>query len=544
MRVGLDFDNTIACYDSVFPDISKALGFVSDAWSGTKSELKKYLLLQPDGEYKWQKIQGQVYGKYMQQAQLFPGVANFLYRCKRLNVKIFIISHKTEFGHFDEEKIPLRGAALKWMGINNFFNEKRFNISKESVFFSSTRREKVKNILKLKLDVFVDDLIDVYKEPHFPEDVKKILFSTDSKVGNSINIDYCSNNWSQISEEVFGSPTTEDYLYWAEVIFKRRIVKISELDGRGNSKIHHFTNDSGKGFALKAYPDMLVDSRNRIEAEFNACRFLENTGRVQKAVDLDISLNMAVYEWIDGVKIKKITKDHLADAISFISLLSKRSKMIGPNDFPLASEACLSAKQLFLQIDARLLKLKKRAESFNKLKSFLELDFKPVWLRVKEWANNHWPKNNIETDLESKFRALSPSDFGFHNALQLKDGTIFYLDFEYFGFDDPVKLISDFIWHPGMDLSNDQKTIWVTETTKIFKKTENLENRFLAAWPVFGMKWSLILLNEFLVEGWKKRVHAKQSIKDSYTEKLENQLIQSSAICKFISLNDMRCPHI
>ena len=60
----------------------------------------------------------------MHEAELFPGIANFLHRCKRLNVKVFIVSHKTEFGHYDQGNISLRQAALEWMDINKFFEGK------------------------------------------------------------------------------------------------------------------------------------------------------------------------------------------------------------------------------------------------------------------------------------------------------------------------------------------------------------------------------------------------------------------------------------
>ena len=38
---------------------------------------------------------------------------------------------------------------------------------------------------------------------------------------------------------------------------------------------------------------------------------------------------------------------------------------------------------------------------------------------------------------------LSPSDFGFHNIVKNKK-KLYFLDFEYSGFDDPLKLLSDF----------------------------------------------------------------------------------------------------
>ena len=44
-----------------------------------------------------------------------------------------------------------------------------------------------------------------------------------------------------------------------------------------------------------------------------------------------------------------------------------------------------------------------------------------------------------EQELLEQYRTLSPSDFGFHNALRTPAGTMVFLDFEYFGWDDPAK---------------------------------------------------------------------------------------------------------
>src|SRR5207244_11655608 len=46
-------------------------------------------------------------------------------------------------------------------------------------------------------------------------------------------------------------------------------------------------------------------------------------------------------------------------------------------------------------------------------------------------------------------RCLSPSDFGFHNALLADDGRLRFLDFEYAGWDDPAKLVCDFFCQPA-----------------------------------------------------------------------------------------------
>ena len=98
MKIGIDFDNTIASYDTLFHEVALRENFISRRWSGCgKTELRNYLRTQPDGEKTWMKLQGLVYGKYMHSAEMMPGVANFLISCNMRDHKIFIISHPISF---------------------------------------------------------------------------------------------------------------------------------------------------------------------------------------------------------------------------------------------------------------------------------------------------------------------------------------------------------------------------------------------------------------------------------------------------------------
>ena len=158
MRIGIDFDNTLACYDKVFEAIAKKMFLVSVDWQGDKTQVRAELRTRQNGERDWQRLQGQVYGKYMHLANLFPEVSNFLLRLRAREYEVFIVSHKTEYGHHDSEKISLRKEALSWMRMHKFFDPKGFGLHESNVFFENTREEKVKKISDLRCDYFVDDL--------------------------------------------------------------------------------------------------------------------------------------------------------------------------------------------------------------------------------------------------------------------------------------------------------------------------------------------------------------------------------------------------
>ena len=533
MLIGLDFDNTLAHYDNVFAAEARKQCLVLDEWKGTKQELKDKLYSTQDGDKLWQKIQGQVYGPSMHKAELFPGVSRFLLRCKLLGHTIFIVSHKTKYGHFDPTKTLLRQAALDWMHSKGFFDEDGFLISKNNIFFATTRQEKVEKINALNLDVFVDDLEEVFAERSFP-DIKKILFSKTYK--NKYHNIICSN-WFNIENSIIGDITNKEIKYIVNSIYKYPINNIEKMNGRGNSRLYKLSTSKGN-IVLKDYPDLLNDPRKRLVTETNAFKIVGGLNQTPKVLAFDEPQNIAIYEWIKGVHLSNINNKHILEALRFIE---KIQKVKGKGSCELASEACLSAKHLFIQIDDRLKKL--LLVNDQDLQNFLSTVFRPLWVQTKKWSNQHWPSDNITNDLPSSMQALSPSDFGFHNAL-LEDNKLYFLDFEYFGRDDPVKLMADFIWHPGMDLGNSQKIIWLNGAFEVFKKDSNIHARFNAAWPVYGLRWSLILLNEFLKDGWQKRVYANNNLKDKQESKLEGQLNKAKDICMQIQMASMECPYV
>ena len=61
-------------------------------------------------------------------------------------------------------------------------------------------------------------------------------------------------------------------------------------------------------------------------------------------------------------------------------------------------------------------------------------------------VNPNWIKTNNQTEepILGLDKCLSPSDFGFHNVIVEKDKILRFIDFEYAGWDDPAKMVSDF----------------------------------------------------------------------------------------------------
>ena len=526
MIIGIDLDNTIIDYRNAFWHTALSKGIYTDRHKNSfsnnhgqipnKNEIKNYLILEEDGNYKWESLQGQVYGQYIHNAGIYPGVGNFLIHCKVRGVKVFIISHKTEFGHHDKSQTPLRKAALNFLEEKNLLSGE-FGIQRENIYFFDTRQEKVAKVAKLKCDYFIDDLYEVFLEPNFPENTIKILFDIKSEYAS----DNTSKSWQEINEFVFGQIEEADIAAYVESGMNKKIKTVHKIKGRGNSRLYKIKMDSGQEYVGKLYPDPTFDDRDRLAKETSAYRFLQSNEikTVPENKWSDPNLNFGLFEWINGKEIVEITDDHVNYAAEFVASLSELSKHTRNKEFPLASAACLSGKMIEEQIQNRYATVHKFSDINFELRSLLENDFAHTFEEILSESKKNWP-GKFETDLSVDYQLLSPSDFGFHNALVTKEGLKF-IDFEYFGWDDPVKLTCDFLLHPGMALTNESKNIWAKNMITIFSGDPSFKQRLNASYFLYGLCWCLIILNVFLKDRRSGKNITALEMVDIKTKKLE-----------------------
>jgi hypothetical protein len=202
MRIGLDFDNTMIRYDDVFRQAAKERGLLPADFAGSKQQVRDAIRRLPEGELKWQALQGHVYGKGIESAALFPGVPDFLRRARAHGDTVLVVSHKTEYGHFDPDKTNLRQAAMQWMEGQGFFTVHGFSMIPDHIHFTLTRSEKLSRIADLKCDIFIDDLQEVLSDPGFPSSVRRILFSEQVEMADDLPYAVC-RDWPSIEEMVF-----------------------------------------------------------------------------------------------------------------------------------------------------------------------------------------------------------------------------------------------------------------------------------------------------------------------------------------------------
>lgn len=170
MILGLDFDNTIVCYDGVFFAAAVEQGLLPDGPALTKEALRN-LLREQGREDDWTRLQGFVYGPRMSLAKPYPGAKEFLARRKKDGVPVSIISHRTRTPYLGP-KYDLFEAARGWLEANGFYDL----LPKERMFFEETKREKLARIGSEHCTHFLDDLPEFLAEAAFPPAATRILF--------------------------------------------------------------------------------------------------------------------------------------------------------------------------------------------------------------------------------------------------------------------------------------------------------------------------------------------------------------------------------
>lgn len=200
--IGVDFDNTIICYDGVLNKLVRERG-LSVSLPCSKKTLRDLLRQLPGGEIEWQKWQAVMYGQRISEAALISHVGEFFRLCRMMNISVYIISHKSEYAAQDAKGVNLRTAALKWMSDNNFFSKDGLGLNSESIFFCNTRQEKIQVIKQLGCNYFIDDLEETFLEENFPASVQSILYSPSGDHTISTGNLAIKSNWKEIIQYIF-----------------------------------------------------------------------------------------------------------------------------------------------------------------------------------------------------------------------------------------------------------------------------------------------------------------------------------------------------
>ncbi len=294
--------------------------------------------------------------------------------------------------------------------------------------------------------------------------------------------------------------------------------RLTPLAGGANNRA--FRLDIGQSrFLLKVYFRHSEDPRDRRSAEFMFSAFAWRNGIrcIPAPVASHPSASLGLYEFIDGRPVRRgeVGENFIVQALRFFVELNRHRDEPEAQHLPLASEACFSIAEHVACVDRRVERLSAECGSEGidgEARAFIRSDLASLWGSARDAILRSAQRRevDIEAILNPDERCISPSDFGFHNALIAQDGDLRFIDFEYAGWDDPAKLVCDFYCQPAVPMPRDCWPGFVAGVSDAICPSGSSFQRATLLLPAYRIKWACILLNDFLPSGQARRSFAGQ----------------------------------
>jgi len=292
--------------------------------------------------------------------------------------------------------------------------------------------------------------------------------------------------------------------------------QVNRLKHGRNNQVICLIDADGKRAVLKRYFHHPGDQRDRLEHE---TRFLEYAAEVApelvpKLIGKSYEKRFALMEWVEGAPFDgPPDKKAVEWAGHFVRILNASKNRKTAIALPIAADACLKKDHHIALLQSRLNRL--RSVDDPDVLRFIEKRLTPAGQRLIA---------KFETMLQSEGnigepRVISPSDFGFHNALKRSERPPLFLDFEYAGWDGAGKMLADFLSQPRLRVSPDLRDSfeeqWIND---LDQQGKELLCKWIPWWlALHGLKWCCIQLNDFLPVGRQRRQFAGDE-RDSHVQ--------------------------
>ncbi len=311
---------------------------------------------------------------------------------------------------------------------------------------------------------------------------------------------------------------------------------IKRLNGGINNQVFLCTQGSSN-WVLKGFPETRNGQTDRMKAEVEFLEFAEDiapsfTPRLYHA---DWERRYIVQEFIEGDAFTpgaKPSQESVQAAADFYKKINSNHQLA---KHKIKQNACDGHASLRMHIqDARKrlnklyqTQLDKNTESVaKKVLNSLRSDFE----KVKIETENLIGKGKVLDEIPTAELCISPSDFGFHNAIQRPEN-ICFIDFEYAGWDDPAKTVVDFALQPKVPV--------LEMSTHLLKAAESISQadigkRCIALKPILRVKWACIILSVLNTDrakdvltivgdiGYEELISTRLQAAEAFMEKTDN----------------------
>jgi hypothetical protein len=269
----------------------------------------------------------------------------------------------------------------------------------------------------------------------------------------------------------------------------RTVSGVLPLGGGANSRVFVMTDDAGARFCAKLHHVGEGGDSPRYRREKNFYAAVRSVGGPWMVEDMrwDDAQSVGFLEHVEGASLESPSREDVQQAGEFIRALQQ----IKAPGLEAASEATLQPETHVVMVDHRLKMMQMIVDA--DAAALIVDELRPAWERVRSL---------IKPSQVSPI--VSPSDFGFHNALRKADGRLCFFDFEHAGMDDPAKLVCDFVVRPDSGVTPE----WVDAFCEASGFGPDVKERAVGLMDLYRLKWTCIALNEFTTEGGRRREFA------------------------------------
>jgi len=327
--------------------------------------------------------------------------------------------------------------------------------------------------------------------------------------------------------------------HWAYELGGKNAALVQLSGGNNNHVFQCSTHDYN--WVIKGYPFQEEGKRNRMQAEVEFLRYAELVApeKVPKLIGIDIDRNCVILEHIEG----QVFPEGVPPAKEAISLAVDFFRQLNAEHATANQMISMPAAEGYIRLSEHIKNIKQRLNDMDCEHLHAEAKPQAKYMlanlvgkheQIQETIERKISRGDLVDELQPEELCVSPSDFGFHNAILTKNGVVFF-DFEFAGWDDPAKTILDFILQPRVPSYQEPSPLRMSIQEK--KLTSAFDRRYEALKPILKLKWVCIILSVLSRERLEK---LKRLTSDLDVTNLINQRLSIAvSYCKATSSLDM-----
>lgn len=483
--IGLDLESTVIDLDHLIHRLAVEQGSANE--TEEVGRVRARLAGGTEGDSGWRRLAARARGDDLDRARPVAGVVDFLLDARTAGYLIRLIGSQNYQADGPRGPAEYRQAGLEWLERHGFFDPAGIGLNRRAVHFVSSPGEKLDLIRDFGCRAFVDADPEVFADPDFPQWTTGLLLTPDP--GPSPAGLLVARDWPEARETIFGLGLPAGQV---TAMLGRSLKRIRRVRKTRFSILYQVSLDDRRQFGVKFYNKVPAGRPNRLTTEYKTLEFLWGQGlrEIPRPVTSLPSKSLAIFSWVEGrhPKADEIGPDQIDEAINLVIQLKSLSGIPEAARMPRSVGACFSLKEIRLrheELTARMVTQKGLAES--RLGTFLEDTLNPAFEAAWKKAEPLYRGQGIgpEDILPPGEWTLSHGDMGFHNTLMRPDGSLSWIHLEKFGWDDPVRIISNFLIRHSETLALELKRKFIRGVLDGLDRGGRLRSRLAVAYPLW-----------------------------------------------------------